>query len=89
MTRKKLPPPADWDDSTPLPPEMLAEMRPLIETHPEIVEAARRVRGKQKAPTKKRVTMYLDADVLEEFKKDGRGWQTRINDKLRATVMGK
>lgn len=32
---------------------------------------------------KQRVTMYLDRDVLERLKADGKGWQTRANALLR------
>ena len=28
-------------------------------------------------------TFRLDLDILKHFKKDGKGWQTRINDTLR------
>ena len=35
---------------------------------------------------KKRITLFLDADVLAWFKEDGRGYQTRINDVLRDVV---
>jgi uncharacterized protein (DUF4415 family) len=31
---------------------------------------------------KQRVTLYLDPDLLEFFKRDGKGWQTRINAAL-------
>lgn len=34
-------------------------------------------------PPKKSVTMRLDADVLEWFKGQGQGYQTRINQLLR------
>jgi uncharacterized protein (DUF4415 family) len=34
-------------------------------------------------PTKQPVTMRLDADVLEWFKSEGQGYQTRINQLLR------
>jgi uncharacterized protein (DUF4415 family) len=34
-------------------------------------------------PLKKPVTLRLDADVLAWFKKDGRRYQTRINQALR------
>ena len=33
--------------------------------------------------------LYFDADLVEAFKKDGKGWQTRLNDKLRSVVLGK
>jgi len=35
---------------------------------------------------KKRVTLNLDADVLAWFRKQGRGYQTRINQELRKFV---
>ena len=30
-----------------------------------------------------RVTIMLDPDVIEHFKADGKGWQTRVNAALR------
>lgn len=33
--------------------------------------------------TKKSVTIRIDEDVLDAFKKEGDGWQTRINSFLR------
>ena len=38
-------------------------------------------------PIKKRVTLRLDADVLAWFKKQGGGYQTRINRVLRKMMM--
>jgi len=38
-------------------------------------------------PIKKPVTLRLDADVLAWFKKQGRGYQTRINRALRKVMM--
>lgn len=40
-------------------------------------------------PIKKPVTLRLDADVLAWFKKQGRGYQTRINQALRKVMMGR
>ncbi|PCI71364.1 MAG: 3-oxoacyl-ACP synthase [Gammaproteobacteria bacterium] len=37
-----------------------------------------------RVPTKKSVTMRLDADVLEWYKSQGSGYQTRINKLLRS-----
>jgi uncharacterized protein (DUF4415 family) len=37
-------------------------------------------------PLKKPVTLRIDADVLAWFKKDGRRYQTRINQALRKTM---
>jgi len=36
---------------------------------------------------KKPVTVRLDADILEWFQRDGRGYQTRINRALREVMM--
>ncbi len=38
-------------------------------------------------PIKKPVTLRLDADVLLWFKKQGRGYQTRINKALRSVML--
>lgn len=49
--------------------------------------SARRAGGVYK-PIKKPVTLRLDADVLAWFKKQGHGYQTRINRALRKVMMG-
>lgn len=38
-------------------------------------------------PRKLPVTLRLDAEVLDWFQRDGRGYQTRINQALRRLVM--
>jgi uncharacterized protein (DUF4415 family) len=43
--------------------------------------------GRLYRPIKKPVTLRLDADVLAWFKKQGRGYQTRINQALRRVMM--
>lgn len=40
------------------------------------------VRGRQKAPTKERITIRLSRDVLERFRATGNGWQSRMDDAL-------
>jgi len=47
---------------------------------------ARRTRGPQKTPTKQQVTLRLSPDLLDQFKRGGPGWQTRIDDALRDWV---
>ena len=37
-------------------------------------------------PVKKPVTLRLDADILSWFQRDGRGYQTRINEALRKVM---
>lgn len=44
----------------------------------------RRGRGRPQGSGKKeQVTLRLDAEILEQFRASGNGWQTRINDALR------
>ncbi|MGA9792691.1 MAG: BrnA antitoxin family protein [Terriglobales bacterium] len=39
-------------------------------------------------PNKKRITLYLDADIVEWFKSAGPGYQTRINRALWQLMKG-
>lgn len=75
-------------DTRELTDEDFARMRPATETAPHLVEAYRRTRGKQKAPTKDRISICLDADITAYFRATGKGWQTRLNDTLRRAVFG-
>jgi uncharacterized protein (DUF4415 family) len=72
----------EWTD------EDFARARPAREAVPEIVEwHERRVRGPQKAPTKKLTSLRLDRDVLAGLKASGPGWQSRANALLRKAVV--
>jgi uncharacterized protein (DUF4415 family) len=51
----------------------------------EHFEAAASYFAGQSAP-KQQVTLRLDADVLDYFKRQGKGYQTRINAVLRAFI---
>jgi uncharacterized protein (DUF4415 family) len=73
-------------DSPPLTDEMLARMLPAREVVPGIVAAAKRRGRPPLEHPKQAVKLRLDADVLSAFRKSGSGWQTRINDTLRAAV---
>jgi uncharacterized protein (DUF4415 family) len=55
---------------------------------PEQIAARRRGRplGSVAAVTKEPVKLRLDADVLDALRATGDGWQTRINDMLRASL---
>ncbi len=55
---------------------------------PEQIVARRRGRpvGSTQAVTKKAIKIRLDADVLAVLRASGDGWQTRINDTLRASL---
>ena len=46
-------------------------------------------RGRPPLPKEERkvkVTIMLDADVVESYKSDGKGWQTRVNRDLRKEI---
>lgn len=53
---------------------------------PEVTDWSGAVRGKFYKPVKRQITLRLDADVVDFFERDGRGYQTRINDALRQWV---
>jgi uncharacterized protein (DUF4415 family) len=74
-------------DARELDEEDFARMRPVSEVFPDLVEAykkgeLRRYRGPQKAPTKTKVTIRLSPEVIDYFKAEGRGWQSRVDDVL-------
>jgi uncharacterized protein (DUF4415 family) len=69
--------------------------RPASEVLPGIIgekatqELMRRGVGRPaKADKKVNQTLRLDADVVEAFRQEGRGWQARINDLLRQHMPG-
>lgn len=69
--------------------EDFKHFRPMREVAPEVVEAFERMRGQrgpQKTPTKERIGLRLDRDVVAHFRATGPGWQSRINDILAAHV---
>lgn len=77
----------DPDDAPEPTPEMMKSARTIFEI-PEEAEFAEFIRkgGRPALPErdrKQRVTTMLDRDVIEHFKTDGKGWQTRVNAALR------
>lgn len=60
----------DYSDVPPLSPEMFAQA--LVQ------------KGLKPAPGKAQITLRLDKDVLEWFRHQGAGYQTRINAILKA-----
>lgn len=65
-------------DNPPLTPEIFAQMRP----------ARKRGRPVLSSP-KKPTNIRLSQIVIDEFKKDGEGWQTRIDEALVDLVLKK
>jgi uncharacterized protein (DUF4415 family) len=75
----------DWEavSSPPLSRAELGRLRPAAEALPDLVENYRRSRCRPRSPqAKKLVSLRLDAEVIEAFRAEGPGWQTRINDVL-------
>ncbi len=71
----------DADAIPPAPPEAwrLARRGPM--TGAELQEMRRFFR-----PVKEPVSIRLDADILDWFRRQGRGWQTEINKALREHI---
>lgn len=60
----------DFSDNPELTPEMFA--RGVVRRNFKVI------------PRKKQLTLRVDSDVVDWYKKQGRGYQTRINSLLRA-----
>ena len=69
--------------------EMMQQMRLLREIDPEFIarfEREKKLRGRPAGRKKKVVSISLDNEVLDSLRASGEGWQTRVNDLLRAAV---
>ncbi|MDX9988698.1 MULTISPECIES: BrnA antitoxin family protein [Thiothrix] len=60
----------------------MAAFRPLGDVLPALAQIIQ-TRGKQKAPTKERITIRLSSEVVQYFRESGEGWQTRLDEALR------
>lgn len=89
---------APWVDPDDAPDLSVAEMSKAVwrmgtqvvstaEGMATMAQVAKAKRGRPRAPvTKEAVKIRLDADVLAALRATGDGWQTRINDTLRASL---
>jgi uncharacterized protein (DUF4415 family) len=59
-------------------PRKLSRLRASAEAN-DWLPARLPARRRRLRPAKKKISLYLDADVVAWFKKDGPGYQTRIN----------
>ena len=91
MSKRKDDPASRPDDENPeWTVEDFARARPALGVVAEVfgpvaAEALRRGRGRPAKPDRKvNQTLRLDPDVLEAYRQEGSGWQTRINEVLRA-----
>jgi uncharacterized protein (DUF4415 family) len=60
--------------------------RPAREMAPEIVAAYERSRGRPLGRKKAVISLSVDKDVIAALRASGTGWQTRVNDLLKAAV---
>jgi uncharacterized protein (DUF4415 family) len=73
----------DWERLDALRDEDI-DLSDTPEITPEMFAKAIVRRGLKPVPPKAQITLRLDSDVLDWFKMQGRGYQTRINALLRA-----
>ncbi|MEY4711518.1 MAG: hypothetical protein RIS88_968 [Pseudomonadota bacterium] len=83
MTAKKPSTPTPWVDPDEI-PELTEEFFETADVYMGD-KLIRRGRPKSDAP-KQAVKLRLDADILAALRASGDGWQTRINDTLRASL---
>jgi uncharacterized protein (DUF4415 family) len=83
MNEKKHATPSAWID-----PDDAPELTDEFFERADVYEGDKLVRrGRPKAATTKvAVKLRLDADLLTALRATGDGWQTRINDTLRASL---
>lgn len=78
----------DWDavDVPEWTDEMFRTARPAHEVFPAVEFPKPRGRGPQKTPTKVQTTIRIDRDLVDHFRRSGRGWQGRLNETLKRAV---
>lgn len=83
MTAKKRSTPTTWKD-----PDDAPELTEDFFKNADLYEGNKlKTRGRPKsASPKEPVKLRLDADVLAALRASGEGWQTRVNDALRASL---
>ena len=81
-------PPEDFDDNPEWTEADFASARPASEVLPVAVAAAlvRNHGGRPRGSDKTQVSLRVDNDILERFRATGPGWQTRMNEALRAAA---
>lgn len=83
MTAKKPSTTVSWSDPDDA-PELTEE---FFKQADEYEGGKLKPRGRPRSATKKEpVKIRLDADVVAALRESGEGWQTRINDTLRASL---
>jgi uncharacterized protein (DUF4415 family) len=81
--------PSIRDDNPDWTKKDFAKSRPAEELPPEILSQFKNKPGRPKLENPKEpVKLRLDSDVVTALRATGPGWQTRINDMLRANLKG-
>jgi uncharacterized protein (DUF4415 family) len=83
MSKRKDPDNPEWTK------DMMRRAKTAAELFPSFKFPKPRGRGPQKTSVKVQTTIRLDRDVVEYFKRRGRGWQTRLNSELREVLSRK
>ena len=86
MNAKKPVSPTTWTDPDDAPELTAAFFKRADEFIGEKIVRRGRPPGSVKADSKQAVKIRLDADVLAALRATGDGWQTRINETLRASL---
>jgi uncharacterized protein (DUF4415 family) len=87
--------PVVFDDDNPeWTEEDFAHARPAAEAHPPevaamLVRKRGRPPGSRNGSRKEQIALRVDADVLAAYRAEGPGWQTRMNEALRAGLARK
>lgn len=77
----------DFDDNPEWTKGDFAKARPASDVLPaELYRSLTRGRGPAKHPTKKPVSIRLSARVLDYYRSQGTGWQTRLNADLESLI---
>jgi uncharacterized protein (DUF4415 family) len=90
MAKKEVTPAARFDDENPeWTRTEIRDARPALDVVSEVfgvhaADSIKRGRGRPPKSDKKiNQTLRLDADVVQAYRQEGQGWQTRINQVLR------
>lgn len=83
-------PPVLFDQDNPEWTEQdFARARPAAEVLPaEVIATFGKGPGRPAGSNKEKISIRLDQDVLNNYRKTGKGWQSRLNDALRRATFG-
>ncbi len=90
VSRAPAPDHPDFDDNPEWTEADFANARPAAEVLPPALHGAlTRGRGPAKRPRKQPVSVRLSPRVLDHYRSQGAGWQTRLNADLEALIVAR